>query len=370
MNGTCVDEDCVVGANGCPCTNGGACDADLVCEDDICMPSGGGTSASTDGPTSSGGSSPTTDGGSGETGEPADLDAWSKRRPVLISNPNDADMVEYQAKVDIDWDDDMNADLSDLRFTDADGVLLPHWIEDFVAPVSGRIWVRVPLVPADDETTIYMWYGNDAADDASDGAAVFDLWEDFEADLDETLWTSTDGHSVAGGVLSIGTGAVYSIEPMVELPGLILEIRARWSGGGGGSSGLTAAESQGAIGDQDLLQITQAPLHFTAVDGTMTIANENWTNPPGEPGDQFEWHGLGMGEGLVRFSRTHEYIDNFLWWHDFNADIPNEYYLWLGHAWGSLAESEPTQAIEIDVLLGRKFAELPNETSVGGEEDV
>jgi hypothetical protein len=273
-------------------------------------------------------------------------------------------------KVDIDWDDDMNPDLSDLRFTDADGVLLPHWIEDFIAPVSGRIWVRVPLVPADDETTIYMWYGNPDATDGSEPALVFDLWDSFDDDLDAGTWTSTDGHSVANSRLTITTGAVYSNVPMISLPGFMLEIRARWPGGVGGGSGLTAAESQGAIGDQDLVQITQSPLHNTAVDGPMTIANENWSNPPGEPGDQFEWHGIGTGAGLVRFSRTHDYDPAYVWWHDFDADIPNDYYLWLGHAWGSLAGNEQTLEIEIDVLLARKFSELPAGTSVGGEEDV
>jgi hypothetical protein len=102
----------------------------------------------------------------------------------------------------------------------------------------------------------------------------------------------------------------------------------------------------------------------------MTIANEVWNNAPGEPGDQFEWHSMGLGAGVARFGRTHEYVESYLWWHDFPADIPNDYYLWLGHVYGALGAGETCRQIEIDVLLSRKFAELPNEASVGGEEDV
>jgi hypothetical protein len=373
-------DPCPIGAAMCMCTGGGTCDAGLVCEAGICVPEGmtsmatdpsATTSSATVDDDSTEGSASSADSESGETGEPADLDAWSKRRPVLIANPTDADMVDHQAMIDIDWDDDMATNLVDLRFTDADGVLLPHWIESTLAPVSGRVWVRVPFVPADDETTIFMWYGNPEADDASDGASVFDLWEDFEADLDETLWTSTDDYEIADGLLTITTGAVYSQVPMVELPGLMLEIRARWPAGSiGAATGLIVAEAQGAIGDQDLMSITQDPLHYAGVDGSMTFANDNWTNPPGAPGDQFEWHGVGMGAGLVRFSRTHDYDPAYVWWHDFEEEMPNEYYLWLGHVWGSLGATEETLTTEIDVLLARKFSELPAETSVGGEEDV
>jgi hypothetical protein len=69
----------------------------------------------------------------------------------------------------------------------------------------------------------------------------------------------------------------------------------------------------GAIGNQDLMSITHYPLHYTGVDGAMTFANDDWSNPPGALGDQFEWHGIGMGAGLVRFSRTHDYDPLYIW---------------------------------------------------------
>jgi hypothetical protein len=366
---------CPVGSEGCMCTGGGSCDGTLVCDGGMCVPPGMSsvTNADTTSASTSATGLDTGDSGVGDgssTGAPVDLDEWTKRRPVVLANPNDVDMVDHQVMIDIDLGDATAAALDGVRFTDEDSELLPHWLEGFVAGVGARVWVRVPLVPAEDETTIYMWYGNPAPTDGAAPAEVFDLWEDFDEDLSAADWSWTDGYVVDNGRLTITTGSVYSNSPMVTLPGLQIEILARWPADTGSGSGLTAAEFQGAVGDQDLLSIESSPLHYTAVDGPMTLVNANWSNPPGAAGDQFEWHGVAAGGGVARFSRTHDYDPAYVWWQQVEADIPNDYYLWLGHAWGSLAGSDPTQDIEIDILLARKFADIPAETTVGDEEDV
>ena len=66
-------EDCPVGAEGCPCTNGGSCDAGLMCEDGLCVPAtpgdGDGDPATGDGD----GDDPSGD-GDGDTGGDGDGD--------------------------------------------------------------------------------------------------------------------------------------------------------------------------------------------------------------------------------------------------------------------------------------------------------
>ena len=53
-------DECSIGAEGCPCTNGGSCDAGLMCEDGICVPA---DPATGDGD----GDDPTTGDGDGDT---------------------------------------------------------------------------------------------------------------------------------------------------------------------------------------------------------------------------------------------------------------------------------------------------------------
>jgi hypothetical protein len=117
-----------------------------------------------------------------------------------------------------------------------------------------------------------------------------------------------------------------------------------------------------------MLQMAGIPVAFSATDGVEWIAYDGWPGGPGAPSDQLEWNGLGMGAGLIRFSRTHE--DGAGYQHDYEGDLPDDYYLWLGGAGGVFSEGEECREIEIDLVLVRKFAATPPATSVGAEEDV
>ena len=75
----------------------------------------------------------------------------------------------------------MKSDFSDLRFTDSSGTTsLPYYIETAVASASSTVWVSVPSLPASSNATIYMYYGNAGASDASDGANTFTFYDSFE----------------------------------------------------------------------------------------------------------------------------------------------------------------------------------------------
>ncbi len=58
--------------------------------------------------------------------------SWSYRRPITIDNSgNGSALSNYQVQVDVTYDSDMNADFSDLRFTDSDGTTeLDYWVEE------------------------------------------------------------------------------------------------------------------------------------------------------------------------------------------------------------------------------------------------
>ncbi|RLJ00313.1 MAG: hypothetical protein DRP03_01040 [Candidatus Aenigmatarchaeota archaeon] len=74
---------------------------------------------------------------------------------------------------------------ADIRFTDEQGKELPYWMESY-----GKFWVRVPHIPANGETKIYVYYGNRKASSASDGTQVFDKvgsFDNFKQGWDATL---------------------------------------------------------------------------------------------------------------------------------------------------------------------------------------
>jgi alpha-tubulin suppressor-like RCC1 family protein len=94
------------------------------------------------------------------------------RKAVTISSP--AALTDYQVKITADYESGMQADFSDVRFTDADGTALSHYRESYTASTSAVFWVKVPAIavlPA--TTTIYMYYGNDALATASNGESTF-----------------------------------------------------------------------------------------------------------------------------------------------------------------------------------------------------
>jgi hypothetical protein len=112
--------------------------------------------------------------------------SWSRRAPVTITNSGSA-LTDYQVRVDVAYDADMQPDFDDIRFADADGSTeLAHWRGNYALSTSAIFWVKVPSIPSGNKT-IYMYYGNDAASSASDGDATFDFFDDFSGDLSK--WT-------------------------------------------------------------------------------------------------------------------------------------------------------------------------------------
>ncbi len=87
-------------------------------------------------------------------------DAIAKKRPITIYGSS-SDLTGYQVEVVVDYDSDMQPDFDDLRFKDDDEVTeLPYWIENYNPSENAIVWVKVPSIPASDNKTIYMYYGN------------------------------------------------------------------------------------------------------------------------------------------------------------------------------------------------------------------
>jgi hypothetical protein len=93
---------------------------------------------------------------------PVEYSNWDKRQEITITNNGD-ELTDYYIKATVVYDDSMNNDFSDLRFTDASGSILSYWIPSQTDGVEANVWVKVPTLSANTDTDIYMYKGNRAA---------------------------------------------------------------------------------------------------------------------------------------------------------------------------------------------------------------
>jgi hypothetical protein len=117
---------------------------------------------------------------------------WLNRKLMIITENSGNTLTDYQIKIDLAYDADMQTDFDDLRFTSKDGAdELSYWVETFIPSDSATVWVKVPSIPFLSTTIIYMYYGNPQAASLSDGEATFDFFDDFPgSSLDGTKWQS------------------------------------------------------------------------------------------------------------------------------------------------------------------------------------
>jgi len=146
----------------------------------------------------------------------AGMQGWQYQQEIAIQENSGETLHDYQVLVELDGDDfpeEAQSDGDDIRFTDADGHELSYWIEEFDAGSDhARIWVKVPEIPANCEVRIVMWYGNPDAENASDGEAVFEYFDDFKANTIGINWYQDDGTGAT--IDTSGTG--YAKIPQVS----------------------------------------------------------------------------------------------------------------------------------------------------------
>ena len=110
---------------------------------------------------------------------------WSYRRPILVTEQSGSDLSDYAVRIvlnssNFDSWDKVNPDGSDIRFTDDQGNPLSYWIEKFDSVnQEAIIWVKIPVLQANQQITIYMYYGNPNAVSEEDPESVFSFFDDF-----------------------------------------------------------------------------------------------------------------------------------------------------------------------------------------------
>jgi hypothetical protein len=133
---------------------------------------------------------------------------WQYRRTITISGYHPTD---YQLKVVLPFYD------PSIRFLeDATSGSLPYWVEGYTAD-SMTVWVKRYQENGEDNT-IYVYYGNPNAGDASDGNATFIFFDDAEVGNFTDKWTINAGSHFSysndyarSGSRSIKMDATYNI---------------------------------------------------------------------------------------------------------------------------------------------------------------
>ncbi|MBS3815273.1 MAG: DUF2341 domain-containing protein [Hadesarchaea archaeon] len=101
--------------------------------------------------------------------------SWGNRRPITITGSHPQN---YQLRITIPFDSDMNADYSDLRFLeDEESGELSYWIENYNSNAA-TVWVKREN---NSDSTIYMYYNNSTAPSVSDGSSTFIFFENFNS---------------------------------------------------------------------------------------------------------------------------------------------------------------------------------------------
>ncbi len=124
---------------------------------------------------------------------------WLYRKPINITNPNNEDLKDFQINLTIDTQTlisqgKMNTTCQDIRFTYYNETSkqekpIPYWIESGCDTSNTIIWIKVPLLKANSNTTVYMYYGNNDTLSDENPDEVFIFFDDFESgSLDTSKW--------------------------------------------------------------------------------------------------------------------------------------------------------------------------------------
>ncbi|WP_048065292.1 DUF2341 domain-containing protein [Methanosarcina acetivorans] len=122
---------------------------------------------------------------------------FSNYKRITISPSSDGTLTDYQVKLDINYESEMQSDFDDLRFVDENGILLPYWIEEKVDSSYAKVWVKVPVIDGIDGATIKMYYDNSYVSSAENGDDVFEFFDDFESGvIDNAKWNEVGSPTI------------------------------------------------------------------------------------------------------------------------------------------------------------------------------
>ncbi|MCC4771755.1 DUF2341 domain-containing protein [Methanosarcina sp. DH2] len=145
-------------------------------------------------------------------------DTGTYSQKIVITENSGKNLTGYQVPINLNYSNfnfsQAKTDGSDLRFFSG-GKILSYWIETWDAEAEeALIWVRIPFLSANGNSTLLMKYGNPAATAVSNGGKTFEFFDDFEGDkLQGLVWNS---ESAGGGLVEVKSGICKVSAPKVH----------------------------------------------------------------------------------------------------------------------------------------------------------
>ncbi len=127
---------------------------------------------------------------------------------IIITENSRETLIDYQVPIYLNFSNfnfsQAKEDGSDLRFFSG-GRKLSYWIESWDSEnEEALIWVKIPSLPANEDTILLMKYGSPTAETVSDGEKTFEFFDDFEENkLQGLVWNS---ENAGGGLVEVENG--------------------------------------------------------------------------------------------------------------------------------------------------------------------
>ena len=124
--------------------------------------------------------------------------SWDYKKEIPIDATGLSIQDNYQLLINVSHvTDKMNSTFKDLRFTNgSENTLLSYWIEYNASSNYAETWVKIPAISNTTNTSIYMYYGNDAVATARDGDGTFIFFDNASGTIGDK-WNTSEGDNTA-----------------------------------------------------------------------------------------------------------------------------------------------------------------------------
>jgi hypothetical protein len=199
--------------------------------------------------------------------------SWTKRKKLTLTGGASGAQTNFQIKLTVAWDSDMQADFDDLRFTRADGITsVDAWLETHTSSTSAVIWVEFPTTPVNTITEdYYMYYGNSGAVSDWNFDNTFIFGDPFDnTTLNTERWPSIDGTPV------------YSIDATSHYLEVTDMAAGNWNNGRGFHSKALSVPSEWIVEDayssDGMRQYQSNTTNIMLMSDLFSMHNTSWSN--------------------------------------------------------------------------------------------
>lgn len=195
-------------------------------------------------------------------------ESYSYRKAITVDNTSGSDLTDFQVTFDIGTSaliaqGKMQTDCDDIRITDQNGKLLPHWIEEGNLGCNSpdgdtKVWVKAPSLPTSG-ATLFVYYGNTIATNVSSIENTFGAIQKISLNSPYTTspsphgsYSDTNGTQLTNGVVreELFSNIEATVGWLNQTPSITITLDTstylsyfKFHAGGGGTGGINMPTS-------------------------------------------------------------------------------------------------------------------------------